>query len=100
MGLRGATQELLLPGNTSREKGAQAAVPARQDPGPCMDVCRCNNSIFISGVTPPISYSNYHSTLTADSTPQLVPDQCHTAGSKLNFLPMETSTSLNFECEP
>lgn len=97
MGLLGTTQELLLPGNTTREK---AAVSAGQVPGPCRDDCRCNNSIFISGVTPPISYSNYHSTLTADSTPQLVPDQCHTAGNKLNFLPMETITSFNFEWEP
>lgn len=100
MGLPGTTQELLLPGNTTRERGAQAAVPAGQDPGPCRDACRCNNSIFIPGVTPPISYSNYHSTLTADSTPQLVPGQRHTAGNKLDFLPMETITSFNFECEP
>lgn len=60
MGLLGTTQKLLLPGNTTRERGAQAAVSAGQVPGPCRDDCRCNNSIFISGVTPPISYSNYH----------------------------------------
>lgn len=100
MGLLGTTQGLLLPGNTTREKGAQAAASAGQVPGPCIDDCRCNNSIFISGVMPPISYSNYHSTLTADSTPQLVPDQCHAAGNKLNFLPTETITSFNSECEP
>lgn len=94
MGLLGSTQELLLPGSTTREKGAQAAVSAGQVPGPCIDDCRCNSSIFISGVVPPISYSNYHSTLTADSTPQLVPDQRHTACNKLNFLPMETTTVL------
>lgn len=100
MGLLGTTQGLLLPGNTTREKGAQAAASAGQVPGPCIDDCRCNNSIFISGVTPPISYFNYHSTLTADSTPQLVPDQCHAAGNKVNFLATETITSFNFEREP
>lgn len=76
MDLLGAIQELLLPGNTTREKEAQAAMSAGQVHKPCIDDCRCNNSIFLSGVTPPISYSNYHSTLTADSTSQLEPDQC------------------------
>ena len=99
-GLPGATLELLLPGNLTREKWGRAAVSAGQVPGPCVDDCRCNNSIFISGVMPPISYSNYCSALGVDSTPQLVLEQCHTAGSKLNFLPMEVINIFNFECEP
>ena len=99
-GLPGAMLKLLLSGNLTREKGGKATASAGQVQGPCIDDCTCNNSIFISGVMPPISYSNYRSTLRDDSTPQLVLDQCHTAGNKLNFLRMEVITILNFECEP
>lgn len=99
-GLPGAALELLLPGNLTGEEGGKATASAGQVQGPCTDDCRCNKSIFISGVMPPISYSNYRSALGDDSTPQLVPDQRHTAGNKLNFLPTELITILNLDCEP
>lgn len=99
-GLPGATLELLLPGNPTVEKGGKATVSAGQVQGPCTDDCRCNNSIFISGVMPPISYSNYRSALGDDSAPQLVPDQRHTAGNELNVLPTELITILNLDWEP
>lgn len=78
--------ELLLPGNLTRRKGTK---PKRQQG---MSKGTAQMIADISGVMPPISYSNYCSTLRDDSTPQLVLD--------LNFLPIEVITIFNFECEP
>lgn len=92
-GLLGAALELLLPGNFTGQKWGEAPVPAGQVHGPRVDGCRCNNSIFISGVMPPISYRNYRSTHRDDSTHQLVLDRCH-LGTSWIFCPWKWSPVL------